>query len=146
MARSRFCCCRLSRTEMVYRGRELPCSPHRCRCRPPRYRSAEFYCTKIREFGDGESCVGCDFPCVTADEPVHHRTDHVKKFTLLQSTSTTSLSITINCSTSSFVRSSTLKGPGKVVVRSIALKISSEAIARGTRPASSFTSPSFYPV
>ena len=31
----------------------------------------------------GVSCVGCDFPCVTHEEPLNHRTDHENKFSLL---------------------------------------------------------------
>ena len=34
---------------------------------------------------NGVSYVGCDFPCVTAEEALNHRTDHGDKFSLLPS-------------------------------------------------------------
>ena len=91
--------------------------------------------------------------CVPADEPVNHHIDHEIKFSLLPPAEHVDHFPQHNHQVLNFILRqifdslSTLKGHGKVAVRSIALEMSSEAIAGGTRPASSFTfSPSCYPV
>ena len=77
--------------------------------------------------------------CVPADEPVNHHIDHEMKFPLLPPAEHGDHFPQQNHQVLNFVLRqifdglSTLTGHGKVVVRSIALKISSEALARGTR-------------
>ena len=124
----------LSRTVMACRGRELPCPHHRCRCRPPRHRSAGFSSTTVLE-----ACLASD--AISLVKPLRSRSIIVPTMGIslpssrLYSTSTTSPSLINSCSTSSFVRS----------VSSISSARS--RVVRGTRPASSLNfSPSIDPV
>ena len=89
---------------------------------------------------NGVSYVGCDFPCVTAEEALNHRTDHGDKFSLLPSVEHVDHFPQLNHQLLNFIlrqislfdNLSTFKGHGEVVVRPIALTVSNEAIARGT--------------
>ena len=84
---------------------------------------------KFVNLGDGESCVGSDFLCVPADEPVNHHVDHEIKFPLLPPVEHVDHFPQHNHQVLNFVLReifdslSTLMAHRKAVVRSIALKI-----------------------